>query len=191
MFNGYRINCLSKIYTMKKIIIAFLAITAFISGCGTLQSIIRSTFPYTATLVVPATSRTGSTLSVTSSASSFDQIITGQGSNTSQIKEIRIASAKLDASNPSNQNLGVFSVVRIYLSRADGSQEVLVASRNDVSANVGNNLVLDIDNSRFLDDVVKGASVRVRMEYVLRSALNTDVSLRISLGFSSTPNNTP
>jgi hypothetical protein len=176
---------------MKKIIISFLAITGLISGCGTLQSIIRSTFPYTATVIVPANSRTGTTLSITSSASSFDQIITGQGSNTSQIKEIRTASAKLDASNPSNQNLGVFSVVRIYLSRADGSQEVLVASRNDVSANVGNNLVLDIDNSRFLDDVVKGASVRVRMEYVLRSALNTDVSLRISLGFSSTPNNTP
>jgi hypothetical protein len=176
---------------MKKIVISLLTIIGLVSGCATLQSIIRSTFPYTATLIIPATSRTGITLSATSSASSFDQIITGQGSNTGQVKEIRIASAKITASNPTSQNLGVFSRVRIYLSRTDDSREVLVASRNDVSANVGNNLVLDIDNSSFLDDIVKGATVRIRMEYVLRNTLNTDVSIRVSLGFSSTPNNTP
>lgn len=176
---------------MKKTLLFILALSGILSGCAALQSIIRSTIPYTATLIIPATARTGVTLSATSSASSFDQVITGQGSNTSQVKEIRIASAKLDASNPANQNLGVLSSVRLYLSRADGSQEVLVASRSDISANAGDNVVLDIDNSRFLDDVVKGASVRVRMEYVLRSTLATDVSVRATLGFSSTPATTP
>jgi hypothetical protein len=176
---------------MKKVFLLFLAVTGLISACGTLQSIIRSTFPYNATVIIPANSRTGTTLSATSSASSFDQIITGQGSNTSQVKEIRIASAKIDAANPSTQNLGVFSSIRIYLSREDGSREVFVASRNDISANTGNNVVLDIDNSLFLDDVVKGSTVRMRMEYVLRNTLNTDISLRVSLGFKSTPNTTP
>jgi hypothetical protein len=51
--------------------------------------------------------------------------------------------------------------------------------------------VLDIDNSSFLDEIVKGETVRVRMEYVLRNTLTTDISVRVSLGFSSTPNNTP
>jgi hypothetical protein len=172
---------------MKKILKSLLVLSVIVSGCATIQSIIRSTFPYTATVIIPATSRTGQILSATSSASSFDQILTGQGSNTNQVKEIRIASAKIDASNPSNQNLGVLSTVRVYLSRADGSREVLVATRSDISANAGNNLVLDIDNSRFLDDVVKGETVRIRMEYVLRNTLNTDISLRISLTFNTTP----
>ena len=102
---------------MRKTLIGFIAISGMLTGCATVQSLVRSTFPYTATLLIPASSRTGTNLSATSSANSFDQIFTGQGSNTDAVKEIRIASAKIVASNPSNQNLGVIKSIKIYLSR--------------------------------------------------------------------------
>lgn len=172
---------------MRKTIIGFIAIASMITGCATVQSIVRSTFPYTATLIVPASSKTGSTLSATSPASSFDQIFTGQGTNTNSVKEVRIASAKIESSNPSNQNLGAFRSIKLFISRGDGASEVMVAQRTDVSSSVGNSLVLDIDNSRFLDEYIKESTVRVRMEYVLRDALNTDVSVKASLGFSTAP----
>lgn len=172
---------------MRKTIIGFIAIAGMLTGCSTVQSLVRSTFPYTATLLIPASSRTGTNLSATSSANSFDQIFTGQGSNTEAVKEIRIASAKIVASNPSSQNLGVIKSIKIYLSRGDGSREILVASRTDISSSVGSSLVLDIDNSRFLDDYIKGSTVRVRMEYVLRESINSDASVKVSLGFSVAP----
>ncbi|WP_256010790.1 hypothetical protein [Desertivirga xinjiangensis] len=169
---------------MKKIIIGFIAVAALV-GCSTLQSIVRSSLPYTATLIVPASTSTGNTHSAVSPASSMDQLF---GSNTNaQVKEVRIASAKLSASNPANQNIGAFSSVKLYLSRSDGSGEILVASRTDIGSSVGNNLVLDIDNSRFVDDIIKSNAARIRMEYVLRNKLTTDVSLKASLGFSSVP----
>ncbi|WP_036678088.1 hypothetical protein [Daejeonella oryzae] len=172
---------------MRKTIIGFIAIASMLTGCATVQSLVRSTFPYTSTLVIPASSRTGTTLSATSSANSFDQIFTGQGSNTESVKEIRIASAKIEASNPSNQSLGVIKSIKMYISRGDGSSEVLVASRTDIASTAGNSLVLDIDNSRFLDDYIKGSTVRVRMEYVLRESINVDASVKASLGFSVAP----
>jgi len=175
---------------MKKIIIALITLTCGIAACSTMQSLVRSTFPYTATLIVPASAKVNATLSATSPASSFDQVFTGQGSNTSSIKEVRIASAKILASNPANQRLGVFKSIRLYISRGDGSSEVMVAQRTDISSTVGNNLVLDIDNSRFLDEYIKGSTVRVRMEYELRDALNSDVSVKASLGFSTAPDTT-
>lgn len=179
-------NVLKK-YNMKKTMIGFIAIATIITGCATVQSIVRSTFPYTATLIVPASAKTGSTLSATSPASSFDQIFTGQGTNTNSVKEVRIASAKLAASNPADQNLGAFQSIKLFISRGDGSSEIMVAQRTDVSASVGNSLVLDIDNSKFLDEYIKETTVRVRMEYVLRNGLTTDVSVKASLGFSTTP----
>ena len=172
---------------MKKALIVLIAITSIIAACGTMQSIIRSTFPYTATLIVPASAKTNTNLSATSSASSFDQIFTGQGSNTNSVKEVRIASAKVEASNPVSQNLGAFKSIRLYISRGDGSSEVMVAQRSDISSTVGNSLVLDIDNSRFLDEYIKGSTVRVRMEYELRNSLNSDASVKASLGFSTAP----
>ena len=172
---------------MKRSILAFIVAGSILTGCAAVQSVVRSTFPYTATLLVPRSSATNSTLSATSQASSLDQIFTGQGSNTDAVKDIRIASAKIEATSPSSQNMGAFKSIRIYLSRGDSSSEIMVASRNDIGANVGSSIMLDIDNSRLLDDYIKGSTVRVRMEYVLRDALSVDLSLRASLGFSVAP----
>ena len=169
---------------MKMLFIGFIGVSIF-AACATVQSLVRSTLPYTATLIIPAGTSTGGSHSAVSPASSADQIF--GGSSNAQIKEVRVANAKLDASSPSNQSLGVFSSIKLYLSKGDGSGEVLVASRNDVSANAGSSVVLDIDNSRFLDDIIKSSTARVRMVYVLRNSLNTDVSVRATLGFTSNP----
>jgi len=173
---------------MKRSLLSFIVIATIMTGCATVQSIVRSSFPYTATLLVPSSSKVNTTLSVSSQASSFDQIFTGQGSNTDAIKDVRIASARIDATNPSGQNMGAFKSIRMYISRGDSSSEVMVASREDIGNSVGNSIMLDIDNSKMLDDYIKGSTVRVRMEYVLRSVLTADVSLKTSLGFSVTPN---
>ncbi len=173
---------------MKRLILVAAVITTIFTGCAAVQSIVRSTFPYTATILVPSSSSVNTSLSSTSQASSFDQIFTGQGSNTAAIKDVRISSARIDATSPSSQNMGAFKTIRMYISRGDSSSEVLVASREDIGASVGNSIMLDIDNSKLLDEYIKGSTVRVRMEYVLRSALTSDVSLKTSLGFSVAPN---
>ena len=171
---------------MKKILAFLFAATVIFTGCATMQSIIKSTFPYTATLVIPASAKANTTASATSAASSFDEIFGNQG-GTSYIKEVRIASAKLDASNPTGKSLGMFKSVKLFISNGS-SGEIIVASRTDVQENIGSNLVLDIDNSKFLDNYIKGNSLKVRIEYVLRNTSITDVSVRAALSFTSAPN---
>lgn len=170
---------------MKKIFPALFATVILLAGCATVQSLIKSTFPYTAIVVIPASSKSNTTISANSAATSFDQVF-GNQNGTDYVKEIRIASAKLDASNPSNKSLGMFKSVKLFVANDKGA-EVMVASRTDVQENIGPGLVLDIDNSRFLDDYVKGTSLRIRMEYVLRNNTATDVSVRVSLSFSTSP----
>lgn len=170
---------------MKKLIpFAFTAMILF-SGCATVQSIIKSTFPYTANIIIPASGKSNTTLSATSSATSIDQVF-GNQNGTSYIKEVRIASAKMTAYNPANTSLGMFKSVKLFISSGD-SGEIMVASRTDVQANIGSDLVLDIDNSRFLDNYVQGSSISLRLEYVLRDNSTADVSIKTSLSFTSIP----
>jgi len=172
---------------MKKLLSAVFATVILLSGCGTVQSIIKSSFPYTATLVIPKSSKTDTTASVTSTASSFDEVF-GNQAGSDYIRDVRIASAKIIAADPNDKSMGMFKSIKIFVSNGT-SGEVMVASRNDVSEHIGSSLVLDIDNSQFVDKYVKGNSLKVRLEYVLREKLTTDVSLRTSLSFSSSPNN--
>ena len=170
---------------MKKLLFTVFAAVILLSGCGTVQSIIKSSFPYTATLVIPKSSKSDTVASVTSTAGSFDEVIGNQSGN-DYVRDIRIASAKIIASDPNDKSMGMFKSIKIFISNGS-SGEVMVASRNDVSEHIGSSLVLDIDNSRFVDKFIKGNSLKVRLEYVLRENLTTDVSVRTSLSFSSSP----
>jgi hypothetical protein len=173
---------------MRRSILALIVLGTLFTGCSAVQSIIRSTFPYTAILVVPVTSKVNAEQSAISQASSFDQIFTGQGSNTESIRDVRVASVKIDASSPSGQSLGVFKSVRIYISRGDSSKELLIATRNDIATTVGSSVMLDADTTLLLDDYIKGSTVRIRIEYILRSAISSDINLKASLGLNVAPN---
>lgn len=170
---------------MKKIFPVIVATIVMLSSCATVQSLIKSSFPYNATVVIPAGTKSNTTISTSSAATSFDQVF-GNQNGTDYVKEIRIASAKMEASNPAGKSLGMFKSVKLFVTDEKGG-EVMVASRNDVQQNIGSGLVLDIDNSLFLDNYVKGTNLRIRMEYVLRDKTATDVSVRVSLSFSTSP----
>jgi hypothetical protein len=172
---------------MKRLLFAVFASLILFSGCGTVQSIIKSSFPYTASLLIPASSAKNTVISAMSTAGSFDESV-GNINGNNYIKDVKIVSAKLTPTNPKDKSMGMFKSVKIFISSGN-SGEVMVASRNDISEHIGSDLVLDIDNSRFLDIYIKGNLIKVRMEYVLRDNLTTDVSVKTSLSFSSSPKN--
>lgn len=171
---------------MLKPVLLFTAILVF-GSCGMMQSIVKSTFPYTTTVTIPKASAVGKELSVTGDATSFDQDFSKDGNNASKVSEVRIVSARLISKERYEFNIGNLREVKIYVSKADGKDEVLVASRTDITAEVGNDLVLDIDNSNFLDERVREPNIRVRMVYKLRNAIDTDAKLHIVLGLGAFP----
>ncbi|SDI62029.1 hypothetical protein ACRQ5D_10285 [Mucilaginibacter sp. P25] len=174
---------------IKKPVFILLAAILFFGSCAMLQSVVKSTFPYTATMVIPASAKVDEAQTAISTGNSFDQDFTKDGNNASRISEVRIISAKLQSSDPSDYNIGNIASLRIYMAKNDGSEEVMVAIRKDISPNAGNSIVLDIDNSHFLDELVRQPSVRIRMVYRLRKATATDASLKVSLGIGSYPAN--
>ena len=166
---------------MKKALIYTLLLSLFFIGCATVQSVVRSVFPYTATLIIPATNSSSNTFSVSSAARSFDQIFTGQ-TNNNQISQVRIASARIDAISPTTQNLGTFKSIKLYL--VNGKEQTLVATRTDIAATAGRSIMLDTDNSKILDDYLKAGTSSIKMEYVLQNNLNADLSIKVSLSFN-------
>lgn len=172
---------------MKRYLLPLVILCVTVSSCAMFQSIVKSSFPYTTTLVIPASSKAGEEHSAISMANSFDQNFTKTGNNGDRITLVRIVSAKLMSTDPSDYNIGNLKSVKIYLSKEDGKDEILVAERNDIGANAGNNVVLDIDNSHMLDELVREPSIRVRMAYKVRHAFNTDVSLHVVLGVAADP----
>lgn len=151
------------------------------------QTFIKSSFPYTCTLTVPASAQPGAEYSAINIANSFDQNFSKSGNNGDRITLVRVTSAKLMSVEPTDYNIGSLSSVQIYISKEDGKDEMLVAQRDDIGANAGNNVTLDIDNTKFLDQLVREPNIRVRMAYKVRKGYSRDVSVHVILGLSAYP----
>lgn len=173
----------------RKVLFLSLGLALVLGSCAMMQSIVKSTFPYTTTLTIPKSSQVGVELSVTGTATSFDQDFKKDGNNADKVSEVRIVSARIESREPSDFNIGNLVWAKVYMSKADSTDEVLVASRTDITPGVGNSMVLDIDNRNFLDQQVREPKVRIRMAYQLRNHINTNADLHIVLGLGAFPNN--
>lgn len=165
---------------MKNMFLSAIVATATLVSCSTVSSILQNTFPYNATVLVTSGSPANTTLSSVSAAQSINQL-TGSGAN---VKDIRVSNATLSVN--SNVSVGLFKSVKVYLSN-NGSNEILVASREDIPDNVGNSLALDIKTNSTLDNMMKSGSVQQRLVYVLKQSPTSDISVKTSVGFSSLP----
>ena len=174
---------------IRKLFPVSIALMVIFSGCGMFESIVKSTFPYTTTLTIPASAQAGVENTAISMATSFDQDFTKDGNNANHIGDVRVVSAKLRSVDPTDFNIGNLVSAKFYMSTHDGKDEVLVASRTDITQGVGNTMVLDIDNSNFLDQLIRQPDVRIRMVYKLRNGIKSDANLRLVLGLSAYPNN--
>jgi hypothetical protein len=174
--------------TKKAIFISF-ALALVLGSCAMMQSIVKSTFPYTTTVVIPRSSPVGVEESVTGIATSFDQDFKKDGNNADKVSEVRMVSAKLQSKDPTDFNIGNLTSVKVYMAKADGSDEVLVASRTDITPKVGNTMVLDIDNSNFLDKHVREQQVKIRMVYKLRNHIDVNANMHLVLGLGAYPTN--
>lgn len=165
---------------MKNLFLSAVVATATLASCSTVSSILQNTFPYNATVLVTAGSPANVQLSNISVAQSVNQL-TGSGAN---VKDIRVSNATVSVD--SNNSMGMFSSVKIYLSNG-GSNETLVASRESIPDNVGSSLSLDVNSSQRFDTLMKAGNVQAKMVYVLKKSPTTDVSVKTSIGFNSVP----
>ncbi len=165
---------------MKNLFLSAVVATATLASCSTVSTIMQNTFPYNANFLLTSGSPSNTQLSAVSVATSINQI-SGVSAN---VKDIRVSTATLTV--PNTTNTGIFKSVRIYLS-SNGSNEVLVASRDNISDTSGSTLSLDVNNSNTLDNVMKGGNVQQRLVYVLKQSPTSDISVRTSLNFSSVP----
>lgn len=168
---------------MKNIFLTAIVASAALVSCGTVQSLVQNTFPYTANVLVSTGVPADKEVSSTATASNVQTWF--GGNNNAKIKDVRLADAKVSVVSPSGGNLSALKSIKVYIS-STGTGERLVASRSNISSN-SSSLNLDLDNNGFLDEVVKSNGVTVRTVYELKNQTSSDMNLKVALNFSSIP----
>lgn len=168
---------------MKNIFSTAIIASVALVSCGTVQSIVQNTFPYTANVListgVPANKEVSSTATASNVQTWFG------GNNNAKIKDVRISDAKVSVVSPSGGNLSDFKSIKVYVS-SSGTGEKLVASRSDISTS-SSSINLDLNDTGYLDEVVKSSGLTVRTVYELKNQTSSDMNIKVALNFSSIP----
>lgn len=168
---------------MKKIVLIATVSSIALASCGAVQSIVQNTFPYTSNFLVSTGVPANKEVSSTSTASNVQTWV--GGNNNAQIKDVRISEAKISVVSPTSGDLSALKSVKVYIS-SNGTSEKLVASRSEISTN-SSSLNLDLNDSGFLDNIVKSSGLSVRTVYELKNQTSSDMNIKVSLNFSSVP----
>jgi hypothetical protein len=62
-----------------------------------------------------------------------------------------------------------------------------VASQLNIAENTGNAIVLEIDNSHLLDELVREENIKVRLIYKLRNKIDAPADLRLTMSLTAYP----
>ncbi|WEK69349.1 MAG: hypothetical protein P0Y62_16045 [Candidatus Chryseobacterium colombiense] len=170
---------------MKNIFSTAIIASVALVSCGTVQSLVQNTFPYTANVLVSTGVPANKEVSSTATASNVQTWF--GGNNNAKIKDVRISDAKVSVVSPSNGSLSDFKSIKVYVS-SSGTGEKLVASRSNISTS-SSSLNLDLNDTGFLDEVVKSTGLTVRTVYELKNQTSSDMNIKVALNFSSVPAN--
>lgn len=170
---------------MKNIVLTAVVASAALISCGTVQSLVQNTFPYTANVLISTGVPANKEVSSTATATNVQTWL--GGNNNAKIKDVRLSEAKISVVSPAGGNLSALKNIKVYIS-SNGTGEKLVASRSNISSN-SSSLNLDLDNNGFLDAIVKSNGLTVRTVYELKNQTSSDMNLKVALNFSSIPAN--
>src|ERR1035437_2444415 len=104
---------------MKKKALVYISTACIIVGCTSINTIaqpnVRVVSPYNTNLVISPSNDTKQPMSAFSSISGFDQRFSNLDPGAKNIKRLNITSAKIESSDPSKKNIGMFKSLKMYI----------------------------------------------------------------------------
>lgn len=168
---------------MKKTSIILLGAMLFGYSCTVQKTTLKSSFGYSSLINIPESKNVDSPQSAKNVVINMAQLL-GMQQTATRLTNATVTSAKIEVVNVKGQKLDIFKSVKLFL--ADENSEVMIGSKNDIPENIGNKLVLELDNTRFIDNYVKDGEMKFRLEYVLRKRTEDGINVKASVEVNST-----
>jgi len=169
----------------NRIITASLAmcLIAFISGCNKLNDLVTFKMSYTSEVTVPSSLGINLPLDILTPPISSDAESQFSGNNTSKklVKEIYLENVDISVNAPEDRDLSFLSSLHVYIN-ADGLDEKLLASAENIPDNVGNTLSLTTSGEDFKEYIVQD-TYSLRVKAVTDKVISEDVELSVKSGF--------
>lgn len=176
---------LNKISTTLFLMLVLLV--SILTGCEKLEDMIRFNFQDTAEIVIPSqTFISTGFLKIPSPEiqTSSKQAFANNNTEAKYVKEAKLTELKLSITTPQSQTFSFLNEIKIYIS-APNHPEVLIASKTNIPATIGRELLLDVQDVN-LKPYIQGESYSIRTEAKVDEVNSQEVKIIADMHFSVT-----
>ncbi|MFQ5335795.1 MAG: hypothetical protein ACE5DN_06950 [Flavobacteriales bacterium] len=167
--------------------IAFIFVLLVFAACEKTKDLLTFEFDQSSEFTVPAfplVIDTTFTISLNDVPTNSDKVFSDNGTSPDLVKDIKLAAMSLQVLSPSSQDLSFLKSIAFYIS-ATGLSEKLLASKNSVPDNVGQQLDMDV-TAEPLDEYIKQDKINLRIEVAADKSLAQDTRLQADMTYSVT-----
>ncbi|MEH6408689.1 MAG: lipoprotein [Leeuwenhoekiella sp.] len=163
---------------MKKITLLLLTVL-ILSSCSAIDELTKFDIDYNSSVVVQSSSAVDLPFNVETPPMETNSESTFESNNTNKdlIEEIHLKSMKLTITDPADEDFSFLKSIEIFI-KADGLDEVSIASLEEVPANAGSTLELDTSGTD-IKAYIKQDSFTLRVSTVTDEVIDKDISIDI------------
>ena len=173
---------------MRKTVSKLLAFALFLivmsfSGCKKLDQLTQFNVKYESSVTIPATAALNLPFDLftpditTNSEQEFSVNNTGKN----LIDEINLKSMELQITNPGDGDFSFLKSVEIFI-KAEGLDEIKIASKDNIDVNTGNTIQLDTSDDNLKEYIMKD-SFSLRVQTVTDKVIDQDYDVKITSTF--------
>ena len=170
---------------MEKLVLKLIAVLSFFCfvSCSEIDKLTQFNLTYNSSFTIPSSSLVDLPISLTTPDVETNSESKFESNNTKKdlIEEITLSKCALKIESPVEGDFGFLKSVFIYI-KADGLNEVLIASKDDVPAEIGNILELETTNEN-LKEYIKKDSYSLKVKTTTDETIKSDHEIDIESVF--------
>lgn len=169
---------------MKLIQLLVLGFVISLISCKKDKGLFGFDIEYEVNFTIPSSAGVSIPISVatppvsTSSSSKFSN----NNTSANKIKQITLESLELTITSPNGKTFSFLESIKLYIS-ADGLDEILLASKENISDAVGGSIFLETSEDSFAE-YIKKDEFDIRTEVVTDETLVQDIDIRADMQFN-------
>lgn len=155
-----------------------------LSSCEKLKDLTTFSINNTSSITIPASPLvTSSPISITTPGveSNTEQAFSNNNTKANLVEEAILESLTLEITSPSDQKFDFLNEIEIYI-KAEGLNEVLLASRMDIPESIGSSLELETTGEN-LKEYIKKENFSIKTKVLTDKVLNNDVDIDVKMEF--------
>ncbi len=163
--------------------VSLLIILLMLGSCKAIKKLGQFYVDYNTQAVFPANIPVNVPLTIYSPeiATNSTQVFQNNNTNSSLIQSVTLSQLTLTISSPPGQNFSFLQNISVYIS-SDSLPEVEIAGKQNIPANVGDTLQLDVTNAD-LENYIKASRIKLRVSGTTDQLTTTNINANVYARF--------